>query len=113
MIVFSLTYGRTCFLLVIFEKRGACVLIPVDALAAGGWSVSFSLSFSLAFDWKLVSLFLLLGWPFFGTVGDRIGSLRSCDLDPGGDLQDAVFWVCNDEGSAHVYCSVISTMTRR
>lgn len=62
----------------VFKKRGACVLIPVDVLAMGGWSVSFFflLSFFLAFDWKLVSLFFVAWVAFFifrrvGTAGDR------------------------------------------
>lgn len=48
MVVFSpLTYGRACFLLAVFFFSGACVLVPVDALAMWGWSVSFPFSSDL------------------------------------------------------------------
>lgn len=97
---FSPYVWQDLFPLAVFKKRGACVLIPVDVLAMGGWSVSFFFSF-FPFSSRLIGnlfhSFSLLGWPFLffggsGRQGIGIGSLKSGDFDLSGDLQDAVFW---------------------
>lgn len=69
MVVFSpLTYGRACFLLAFFREMGRGVLVPVDALAMWGWSVSFPFSSDL-----IGNLFHCLGglFCFFFFGGSR------------------------------------------